>query len=227
MRLEVPGGPSGPRRECAVQRFCRRQKPWRRGGFAALSIQIPKGGGRLRRPEPKMKGNDLSFWKGRLKSIFWINGTVVGESPDGPSGPRRECAVQAFLPQAKTLAEGRLRRPEHSNTEGWRPPPAAGTQNKRQLLSQLPFVLVPVTGLEPVRCRQRWILSYSSHSEPNGLNRNKTVFSVTFQNIKNPKKPYKISIFDAKHQKYKQFVPSSIIGSQIPNLRRWRDVGGM
>ncbi len=106
-----------------------------------------------------MKGNDLSFWKGRLKSIFWINGTVVGESPDGPSGPRRECAVQAFLPQAKTLAEGRLRRPEHSNTEGWRPPPAAGTQNKRQLLSQLPFVLVPVTGLEPVRCRQRWILS--------------------------------------------------------------------
>ena len=73
----------------------------------------------------------------------------------------------------------------------------------------------------------RLILSYSSHSEPNGLNRNKTVFSVTFQNIKNPKKPYKISIFDAKHQKYKQFVPSSIIGSQIPNLRRWRDVGGM
>ena len=69
--------------------------------------------------------------------------------------------------------------------------------------------------------------SYSSHSEPNGLNRNKTVFSVTFQNIKNPKKPYKISIFDAKPQKHKQFVPSSIIGSQIPNLRRWRDVGGM
>ena len=83
----------------------------------------------------------------------------IGEPPNGPSGPRRECAVQAFLPQAKTLAEGRLRRPEHSNTEGWRPPPAAGTQNKRQLLSQLPFVLVPVTGLEPVRCRQRWILS--------------------------------------------------------------------
>ena len=89
------------------------------------------------------------------------------------------------------------------------------------------FQLVPVVGLEPTRCRHQRILSYSSHSEPNGLNRNKTVFSVTFQNIKNPKKPYKISIFDAKHQKYKQFVPSSIIGNQIPNLRRWRDVGGM
>ena len=86
---------------------------------------------------------------------------------------------------------------------------------------------MPVVGVEPTRCHHQRILSYSSHSEPNGLNRNKTVFSVTFQNIKNPKKPYKISIFDAKHQKYKQFVPSSIIGSQIPNLRRWRDVGGM
>jgi hypothetical protein len=89
------------------------------------------------------------------------------------------------------------------------------------------FISVPVVGVEPTRCHHQRILSYSSHSEPNGLNRNKTVFSVTFQNIKNPKKPYKISIFDAKHQKYKQFVPSSIIGSQIPNLRRWRDVGGM
>lgn len=87
--------------------------------------------------------------------------------------------------------------------------------------------LVPVVGLEPTRCCHQRILSYSSHSEPNGLNRNKTVFSVTFQSIKSPKKPYKISIFDAKPQKHKQFVPSSIIGSQIPNLRRWRDVGGI
>ena len=102
-----------------------------------------------------------------------------------------------------------------------------GKRKRRRERCNVRDDVVPVTGLEPVRCRQRWILSYSSHSEPNGLNRNKTVFSVTFQNIKNPKKPYKISIFDAKHQKYKQFVPSSIIGSQIPNLRRWRDVGGM
>jgi hypothetical protein len=87
--------------------------------------------------------------------------------------------------------------------------------------------LVPVAGVEPARCCHHGILSYSSHSEPNGLNRNKTVFTVTFQNIKNPKKPYKISIFDAKPQKHKQSTPSSIISSQTPNLRRWRDVGGM
>ena len=29
----------------------------------------------------------------------------------------------------------------------------------------LRVLLVPVTGLEPVRCRQRWILSYTTHSE--------------------------------------------------------------
>ena len=98
---------------------------------------------------------------------------------------------------------------------------------KSARLSRILPILVPLVGVEPTRSCPRRILSYSSHSEPNGLNRNKTVFSVTFQNIKNPKKPYKISIFDAKHQKYKQFVPSSIIGNQIPNLRRWRDVGGM
>ena len=104
------------------------------------------------------------------------------------------------------------------------------TMQKKTPKSSAPFggfISVPVVGVEPTRCHHQRILSYSSHSEPNGLNRNKTVFSVTFQNIKNPKKPYKISIFDAKHQKYKQFVPSSIIGNQIPNLRRWRDVGGM
>ena len=40
-----------------------------------------------------------------------------------------------------------------SEPAGWRPPSAAGTQNKRQLLSQLPFVLVDDTGLEPVTSR--------------------------------------------------------------------------
>ena len=52
----------------------RRTTPRRKCGFAALSIEMPKGGGRLRRPEPKTKGNCesscLLFWKGRLKSIF-------------------------------------------------------------------------------------------------------------------------------------------------------------
>ena len=45
---------------------------------------------------------------------FWIDGTVVGGSPDRPSGRRRFCAVQAFSSLAKTLAQGRLCRPRAS-----------------------------------------------------------------------------------------------------------------
>ena len=52
-------------------------------------------------------------WKGRLKLIFWMDETVAEELTNGPSGPRRGCAVQAFSPQVKTLAEGRPCRPEH------------------------------------------------------------------------------------------------------------------
>ncbi|WP_204834927.1 hypothetical protein, partial [Oscillibacter valericigenes] len=45
------------------------------------------------------------------KSIFWMDETIAEEPPNGPSGPRRECAAQAFSPQGKTLAQGRLCRP--------------------------------------------------------------------------------------------------------------------
>ena len=43
----------------------------------------------------------------------------------------------------------------HFNSREWRPPPAAGTQNKRQLLSQLPFILegevkIDIFSFEPV-----------------------------------------------------------------------------
>ena len=53
---------------------------------------------------------------------------------------KMKSSAAAFQPAIRPAAEPSLCR-EHSNTEGWRPPPAAGTQNKRQLLSQLPFVL--------------------------------------------------------------------------------------
>ncbi len=40
----------------------------------------------------------LKLWKRRLKSIFWMDGTAAEEPLNGPSGPRRKCAVQAFWP---------------------------------------------------------------------------------------------------------------------------------
>ena len=47
-----------------------------------------------------------SFRKGRLKWIFWMNRTVAGKPPNGPSGPRRGCAVRAFCPRQNLGAGG-------------------------------------------------------------------------------------------------------------------------
>ena len=52
----------------------------------------------------------------------------IGEPPNRPSGRRRPCAVQAFSPQVKTLAQGRLCRPRaFQSPKGggrlWRPKP--------------------------------------------------------------------------------------------------------
>ena len=38
---------------------------------------------------------------------------LTGEPPNGPSGPRRFCAVQAFWPAAKTLAQAEFISAEH------------------------------------------------------------------------------------------------------------------
>ena len=69
--------------------------------------------------------------------IFWMNGTVAEGPKNDPSGPRRECAVQVFSPQVKTLAQAELISAEHLNTKGWRPPPAAGTQKERHDLRRV------------------------------------------------------------------------------------------
>ena len=83
------------------------------GAGAALptpSIEIPKGGDRLRRSEPKTKGHpfgcpfvlsshynlDIS----NFQSAFCI-------LPNGPSGPRRFCGVRAFC-QRQNLGAGRI-----------------------------------------------------------------------------------------------------------------------
>ena len=41
------------------------------------------------------------------------------EQPNGPSGPRRFCAVQAFSPVAKTLAQGQQGELPQSGKRGW------------------------------------------------------------------------------------------------------------
>ena len=64
------------------------------------------------------RGSCLPFWRGRLKSIFGIDRTVAEESPNRPFDRRRFCAVQAFSPQVKTLAQGEFISPEHFKSKG-------------------------------------------------------------------------------------------------------------
>ena len=59
-------------------------------------------------------GKPPSIWEGPVKSIFWMDGTVAEELPNGPSGPRRFCGVRGFA-GGKTSAEGWLCHPEHLN----------------------------------------------------------------------------------------------------------------
>ena len=70
----------------------------------------------VRREEiKKLVASDMSLatsWHERSKSIF-------RPALNGPSGPRRVCAVQAFWPKAKTLAQGEFISPEHWNQNGW------------------------------------------------------------------------------------------------------------
>ena len=80
----------------------------------------------------------LRVQRGRLKSIFGIDRTASEEPPNRPSGGWRGCAVPAFSPQAKTLAQGWLCHPEHSNTKGWSRPSGGETQNKRASF-RMPF----------------------------------------------------------------------------------------
>ena len=70
----------------------------------------------VRREEiKKLVASDMSLatsWHERSKSIF-------RPALNGPSGPRRVCAVQAFWPKAKTLAQGEFISPEHWDQNGW------------------------------------------------------------------------------------------------------------
>ena len=154
-RPSGPFDPEGPRRFCAVRAYCRGQNLGAGGIHFRRVFALPKGGGHLRRPEPKTERTSFRmsflFLNGWSKSIF-RNFRIAAEGlPNGPSGPRRFCGVQAFWPQAKALAQGQFTCPEHLESTGWRPPPAAGTQNRKDILPDVLSVLVRMTGLEPVR----------------------------------------------------------------------------
>ena len=101
----------------------------------------------------RSKTNFAPTRKGRVKLIFEmraIKRTYGRKTSNRPSGRRRFCGVQAFSPKAETLAQAEFTAQplaalppygcgvplagasaKHSNHEGRRPPPAAGTQKER------------------------------------------------------------------------------------------------
>ena len=70
-----------------------------------------------------------------VKSILGIDGTAVG--PNGHFRLRRECAVQAFSPQVKTLAEGRLCRPRAFKYRRVEPPFGRRNPKQKDILSDV------------------------------------------------------------------------------------------
>jgi len=55
---------------------------------------------------------DAFLWKGRLKWIFWMDGTVAEEPPTGLLAGGAGAPYERFAP-GKTSAQGRLCRSEH------------------------------------------------------------------------------------------------------------------
>ena len=109
-------------------------KPRRRGGSAALSIEIPKGGAALRAAESKIKGHLQSrcpfILDGPVKIDILKSRKGIGAPHNRPSGRRRFCGVQAFSPKAKTLAEAEFISAEHLNHR--RVERANGPRNPKQ-----------------------------------------------------------------------------------------------
>ena len=74
------------------------------------AFEIPKGGGRLRPPEPKKKDT--------LKRVFLFGLSVnyrCRTRPGPRTAGRRVCAVRVFCPQAKTSAQAEFISAEHFN----------------------------------------------------------------------------------------------------------------
>ena len=129
----LAGGAGAP-----YKRFRRRRKPWRRGGFAAPSIEIPEGGGRLRRPEPKKKdmtkGHVFLFGKSLQSRYFKfsIGFPHLAQRPFWAAPLLRRSSV---LPKAKPRRRANSLRP--SNLKNPRYP------KKKHLLCRCFFFGIP------------------------------------------------------------------------------------
>ena len=76
---------------------------------------------KVQKPRKVLENQDFPGFFTCHTPTIWIfqNFTQASRTaPHRPSGRRRECAVQAFSPQAKTLAQGEFISPEHFKSKG-------------------------------------------------------------------------------------------------------------
>ena len=84
----------------------------------------------LRLSKRKTRHSVSSFLEGTVKIDIFIFGTVRRNTAQRPFWAARRVA-RKFPACGRELRRGGSAGPEHFNPEGWRPPLAAETQNKR------------------------------------------------------------------------------------------------
>ena len=130
------------RRECAVRAFCPRQNLGAGAAPPPRALKSRRAERALgpRSPQKRTRLTSCPFWgKGRSKWIFGVNRTVAGKPPDGPSGPRRECAVRAFCPR-QNLGAGAAPPPRALKSRRAERALGPRSPQKRTRLTSCPFL---------------------------------------------------------------------------------------
>ena len=149
------------RRECAVRAFCPRQNLGAGAAPPPRALKSRRAERALgpRSPQKRTRLTSCPFWgKGQSKWIFGVNRTVAGKPPDGPSGPRRECAVRAFCPR-QNLGAGAAPPPRALKFRRAERALGPRSPQKRTRLTSCPFLW---SGVEPARPCEHWHLKPAS-----------------------------------------------------------------
>ena len=131
-----------------------------RNGFAALSISIPKGGGRLRRPEPKKEDTLTACLP--FCSVLPKKMQVAERDKTALQGRAAFAAYERFA-AGKTSAQEWLCHSEHFNPEGRSGPTGREVHKKGHDVSRVLFCGDPAEIRTPDTLLKRQVLCQLSY----------------------------------------------------------------